>query len=190
MKPDYGRTTITVPFELKKRMKKVRGQVNWSAVACEAFEAKLEELGPVEEITSIEDAAKRMKAIDERESRQGFDENGKSAGIQWAMNYARPNQLRRIEEFKASMAVELWEDLMCSREGAIELAKLIEPRAQEPGPSNQRTRRRGPRGHSRGHRPLEVWRSILENRPDHPRFFLGFAEGTLEVWDQLKGEFE
>ena len=50
MKPDYGRTTITVPFELKKRMKKMRGQVNWSAVACEAFENKLEELGPVEEI--------------------------------------------------------------------------------------------------------------------------------------------
>ena len=44
------------------------------------------------------------------------------------MNYAKPNQLRRIEEFKNSMSVEEWEELMSSREGAKELAFLINPR--------------------------------------------------------------
>ena len=36
--------------------------------------------------------------------------------------------------------------------------------------------------------PREVWRSILDSRPEHPGFFLAFATGALEVWDQLKDQ--
>ncbi|MFK7766662.1 MAG: hypothetical protein AB8B55_05530 [Mariniblastus sp.] len=217
MKPDYGRTTITVPFELKKRMKKLRGQVNWSAVACEAFELKLEELGPVEEIETIEDALKRMKTLNEHASPVP-DETGKSAGKHWAMNHAMPEELKRIEDYKSSMDERQWQDLMCSREGARELAILIDPRAgmqfppqedhlqgpgahgpDSPSPNRKRSRRRGPggrQGQGGGGRkrhgfygPMEVWRSILDSRPEHPSFFLGFAEGALEVWDKLKDQF-
>ena len=39
--PDYARTTITVPLKLKRRMKALGNEVNWSAVACAAFEAKV-----------------------------------------------------------------------------------------------------------------------------------------------------
>ena len=47
-KRNFCRTTITVPGELKKRMKRAGSKVNWSAVACEAFETKLAEIGPIE----------------------------------------------------------------------------------------------------------------------------------------------
>ena len=202
MKPDYGRTTITVPFELKKRMKKVRGQVNWSAVACEAFENKLEELGPVEEITSVEEAIKRMKAIGENGPAAEADKSGTEAGKHWAMNFAQPGQLKRIEAFKSSMSADEWEESMCSRGAAKELAIQIDPRAgrnlgatpEDDGPRRHRSRRRGgrgPGGHGPGgwYGPREVWRSILDCRPEHPAFFFGFAEGALEIWDQMKDQF-
>jgi hypothetical protein len=38
------RTTITVPAELKARMNAVDEKVNWSAVASQAFEQKLDEI--------------------------------------------------------------------------------------------------------------------------------------------------
>ena len=45
------------------------------------------------------------------------------------------------------------------------------------------------RGH-RGPAPgRDVWRSILDRRPDHPEFFLGFAEGALKIWKQIKDQF-
>lgn len=57
-----------------------------------------------------------------------------------------------------------------------------------------RNSRRRPRRFRQGpptppRRDKEVWRSILDRRPDHPAFFLGFATAALEVWDQLKDQF-
>ena len=40
----HARTTISVPSELKARMDAVDESVNWSAVACQAFELKLAEI--------------------------------------------------------------------------------------------------------------------------------------------------
>ncbi|MHC4179286.1 MAG: hypothetical protein ACYSWU_17370 [Planctomycetota bacterium] len=37
-------TSISVPPDLKRRMDKVKEPVNWSAVACQAFEQKLAEI--------------------------------------------------------------------------------------------------------------------------------------------------
>ena len=102
MKRDYGRTTITVPWDLKARMKKARAQVNWSAVACDAFEQKLEELGPIEDITRLEDVVHRMKATGQEcpKSNPEATESGHQSGKHWAMNFARPGQLHRIEELR------------------------------------------------------------------------------------------
>lgn len=217
MRKDYGRTTITVPFDLKARMKKARAMVNWSAVACEAFERKLEELGPIEEITSVEDALKRMKSVQDLPSKSDLvepNETGREAGKHWAMNFAKPDQLKRIEGFRAAHPNDEWNELMTSREGWMKLANCIDDpsrpmlgRRGQPGihedttfedirPGRHRRRRRfepGPGGPMPGgpkpNREKEIWRSILDRRPDHPGFFLGFAEGALEVWDQLKDQF-
>ena len=218
MKRDYGRTTITVPWDLKARMKKARAQVNWSAVACDAFEQKLEELGPIEDITSLEDTVQRMKATGEAcsPSNPEASESGLQAGKHWAMNFARQGQLQRIEELRdKNIAKDSWESLMNSGEGWKHLTECLAPRLKRtkgqhrngPGeredddsfediearPGRHRNRKRcrpmGPGG-GRGRHPYrEVWRSILNERPDHPGFFLGFATGALEVWDQIKDQF-
>jgi hypothetical protein len=43
-KPRSFRTTITVPADLKLRMDAVKEEINWSALAASAFEAKLAEI--------------------------------------------------------------------------------------------------------------------------------------------------
>jgi Sec-independent protein translocase protein TatA len=43
-RPYFARTTITIPNDLKRRMDKLPEQVNWSGLACQAFQAKLAEI--------------------------------------------------------------------------------------------------------------------------------------------------
>jgi hypothetical protein len=202
---NYARTTITVPRELKVKMKRARNhQINWSSVACEAFEAKLDELGPFEEITTIEAALERMNQW--KKDFTGDDEktaDGTESGKSWAMNFATPAQLARIEKLKSEIEEEAWEPFMMTPEGWKELTFCIQPRIGKGGRGrNHRMKgrsqngrrggrgRRGPgrgrRGH--GHPAKAVWKTILDERPNHPGFFLGFAEGALKVWDQVKDE--
>lgn len=210
MKQEYGRTTITVPSELKARMKKARALVNWSSVACDAFEKKLSELGPIEEVTSIDVAVARMKSVNAMGSEfgEGVLETGKESGKRWALNFATPNQLQRMADFRIQIPDAQWPAYMSSRDGYMELGKCIDPQpdrflgagpaAIEPGPfqkdpwndsSGRRGRNRRPRMSKRPNGELGIWPLILDHRPEHPRFFLGFAEGALEVWNQIKDQF-
>lgn len=213
MKRDYGRTTITVPWELKERMKKARAYVNWSSVACKAFEEKLTELGPIEKITSVEGALARLKGLKEEAPDETEDgaQSGKEAGKHWAMNFANPSQLQRIEDFRQQVPDDEWEAYMHSREAWVELGNCIRPiHDQRRGPGSRsidvapladetweefkrpQGRHRRPRkgeGPTGGWgREMVIWFSILDRRPDHPGFFLGFAEGALEIWRQIKDQ--
>ncbi|MFT5299756.1 MAG: hypothetical protein ACI87E_001235 [Mariniblastus sp.] len=204
-------------------MKKARAQVNWSAVACEAFEKTLSELGPIKEITSVEGAVQRMKSLPLGEDGGGSElahKNGVETGKHWALNFASPGQLRRMEALKNRCSQSEWEALMVSREGWIELGRCIEPagggRPGGDGPKRRglghdddlegdiegreghdgppRNSRRRPRRFRQGppaspKSNTEIWRSILDRRPGHPAFFLGFATAALEIWDQLKDQF-
>jgi hypothetical protein len=198
-----------VPWELKERMKTARAYVNWSSVACDAFEQKLAELGPIEEINSVEGALARMKFLQKEGSGTSDSgcQSGKESGIHWALNLAGPSQLQRIEDFRDQIPDDQWEAYMYSRDGWVELGKCIEPRRDhrrgpgqksieaEPFPDEQwedldRTpgrHRRSRRGKGPG-REMDIWRSILDRRPEHPGFFLGFAEGALEIWKQIKDQ--
>jgi hypothetical protein len=211
MKREYGRTTITVPARLQEEMRNTRTRVNWSAIACQAFEKKLEELGTVQDITSVQGAIERMKSLNEQEPTliDRERQSGKSAGIDWAMNDAHPSQIQRIEDFRHTVPDDEWSELMISGDGWRQLAKCIEPRSRQPRGRGSRAIEIGPihegdwddigpgffrhRRGSAGHEPVPgpcretaVWRSILNRRPDHQEFFLGFAEGVLEVWKQVK----
>ena len=172
MKPEYARTTITVPWQLKKKMKQAGGRVNWSAIACEAFEEKLEELGPVQEITSIEDAVERMRSIATEKS-ETFEEGlqeGKDTGRHWALNIALPEQLKRIEKLKQNIDEKdnvQWDEFLLKPHARVQLAIQIGlgqefgqefgqgfgeefPRGRGPRGGHHRRRRRGPRGHGHG----------------------------------------
>lgn len=58
------RTTISIPADLRRRMCKVKEDVNWSALACVAFEAKLLEIAnqEAEEVYGKGDRAELNRA--------------------------------------------------------------------------------------------------------------------------------
>ncbi|TWU39078.1 hypothetical protein Q31b_41600 [Novipirellula aureliae] len=219
-KKSFSRTTITVPCELKKRMKRAGSLLNWSAIACEAFETKLEEIGPFEEITSIDGAVRRLKASTESEpaTEAVHSESGAAAGRHWALNLANAEQLSALEEFHCEAADENWSELLHSREGWLELTRRIATdeaieaameEESEHGHGHRRHHRgggrdhgrrgrgRGPGGrrsggqHKRHHfRARAFWRSVLDERPSEPGFFCSFADAALDVWKQVKPQLD
>src|SRR4051812_13093986 len=56
------RTNISVPQELKARMEAVAEPVNWSSVACEAFESKLAEITARRGARDMREAIERLRA--------------------------------------------------------------------------------------------------------------------------------
>ncbi len=69
--PHFTRMTVSLPVALKRRMERVKGRTNWSAVASRAFEDELENLDPttvdIEELErEHEDLRRRVAALLER----------------------------------------------------------------------------------------------------------------------------
>ncbi len=94
---DYARTTITVPKMLKRRMKLQGLQVNWSAVACAAFRAKLEELKEKQQGVQAgcasmtkEQAIERLRLLKQGAPTAACSSPGYVAGQAWAMKHAHP----------------------------------------------------------------------------------------------------
>lgn len=167
---EYGRTTITVPCELKQRMKSVGDYVNWSSVACKAFESKLEGLIQQEEVENLDQVVERLRKLKaEREESDSF-KNGQEVGKRWAMNRATPAQLDSIESFRSEMSDAEWRELFADRRGLRELADRL---------SGKRTSERRGGAH-------RFWREILDGRPGGTDFFAGFAEGAIDVWKSVK----
>ena len=56
-----ARTTISIPDDLKKRMDRIKGPVNWSAVAVAAFEQRLVEIAATIRQQHVTEAAQMLK---------------------------------------------------------------------------------------------------------------------------------
>ena len=76
----HARTTITVPADLKARMEAIEEPVNWSALACQAFEHKLAEMIKQGGPKNMTDVVARLRASKDRlesEQYQAGQEPGK-----------------------------------------------------------------------------------------------------------------
>jgi hypothetical protein len=89
------RTNISVPRELKARMDKVKAPPNWSAIAADAFWRKLLELESQKEVSNLDDVIARLKAANELESNQSY-QDGVAAGKTWTEQKAAPRELRAL----------------------------------------------------------------------------------------------
>ncbi len=168
---EYGRTTITVPCDLKQRMKSVGDYVNWSSVACKAFDAKLQDLVQQEEVENLDQVVERLRKLNAERTESETSKAGTEAGKHWAMNRATPAQLETLENFRDEMSASQWRELFQHRKGVRELTHCLMH-------GGDRAPRRG------GGRMF--WRQILDERPDNPDFFAGFADGAIEVWRAVK----
>src|SRR4051794_17293907 len=96
------RTTISVPAELKARMEAAAEQVNWSAVACQAFEAKLAEIITRRGPRDMNDAITRLRES-KRRADEAAESEGSEDGRRWAMEEAEAVELERLEALRASV---------------------------------------------------------------------------------------
>jgi hypothetical protein len=180
-KPSYARTTITVPRELKQRMKSVRDYVNWSSVARRAFEATLNELSQQqqadEESATMEGVVARLRRLRSEALEDGGSRSaGDAQGRKWAMNVASPEQLNRLEQFRMSLSEPQWEQLFLTDAGWRELARRIDPATLSPN------------GRPRPGKERALWKGILEEPPEDLAFFQGFAEGAISVWREVRDQ--
>jgi hypothetical protein len=165
--------------------------VNWSAVACQAFEAKLSELSQqpgetqMSETPSMDDAIerlRRLKNLPERaESPRDFEE-GFQWGRQWAMAKATPQELRRLEAFDEEHRSH-WPHL--DFHGGKDVMKQIALAVTAVELPPRREIRRGQIPPAL----REFW-PVKIGLPDKPHdclsFARGFCEGAMRFWSEAK----
>src|SRR5438477_10267197 len=96
------RTTISLPGNLKARMDRVKEPVNWSALACRAFEGKLAEIASRKECKAMTDVVERLRVSLRNEQGKSFNE-GFGAGRKWAENLATAAQLKQLKGFQKTL---------------------------------------------------------------------------------------
>ena len=169
----YARTTISVPPDLKRRIKAVEEVVNWSALACQTFEAKLSEIASRKVKKTMDDVIQRLRASKQRDDDEDY-RIGEAEGRLWAAHHASANAAtpgtlpKRTPEWRF-----LFISYISSTTPAERLAVY-----------SSRHRRwqclRGCRGRVLG--PDNILRRI----PDTASFVQGFADGALAVWMEVK----
>ena len=93
-KPGFFRTTISVPRDLKRRMDAVKEPVNWSALACRAFEEKLAEIATKKEEKSMADIIQRLRTT----KPDLIYQQGQADGRRWASEQAQYEDMLRLEQ--------------------------------------------------------------------------------------------
>ncbi len=165
------RTTISVPSDLKTRMEEAGDSINWSAVACRAFEQTLAEITKRKEIANMNEVVARLRAS-KRSLQSDRSKAGFAQGKAWAENYAEAVELERLEkQIHAQEHTSFdWNNAYSSGEN---FAFVIAP--EDDGDREVAER---------------FW-SVFDRGPElsgDPGFVNGFAEGAMEVWDRVKDE--
>jgi hypothetical protein len=152
-------------------MYRVKEPVNWSAIACQAFEDRLGEIAAKKEMKNMEDVVERLRKS-RRESDSEQYRSGRQAGKLWASDWADAVQLKRIERLHDTLRHGLsydWDWWFTSTD------QRFVPRsfAEEIEPDNEYR---------------EFWQVISDTDPDNlsDEFVKGVAEGALDVWLEVK----
>src|ERR1051325_2917552 len=98
-KQRFLRTTITIPPSLKKQMDAVKEDVNWSAVACRAFEVKLGEIATRKVEKNMETVIQRLRSSKFKHEDKTYND-GKKSGRSWATYQAEYAHLRELQKLR------------------------------------------------------------------------------------------
>lgn len=189
-RPGSFRTTISVPADLKRRMDAVKQPVNWSALACRAFEEKVTDIAAKKEKNDMADIIIRLRASKQRGANALYQE-GHADGRRWASEQAQYDDLVRLEELhiKKGNSRE-WDDFF--NKGHMDfprahaLMRIICPLVRAPG---------GDLGDI--HFDVDGWHMVCKDfwksfvgddefKIEEPSYVRGFAEGALAVWSEVK----
>jgi hypothetical protein len=170
-----AKVNIYVTEDLKRRMDQAEG-VNWSPLACRAFEAKLAELITQRGAKDMQDVIMRLRASAAKSSDEAHAV-GLESGRAWAMGKAEAHELRRLATADDTFD---WDDYFVGGSGNgygddENLYFLIEP-------------------HSTGDRVAarDFWEAVgrgdIEGVTSSPKFLKGFVAGALEVWREVEDQ--
>jgi hypothetical protein len=157
-------TSISVPMELKKRMGKVKEDINWSAIACQAFQSKLAEIATQKEKLEMDDVIERLRLSKQQHVSESHRE-GLAAGEEWARKYAGFTELEALGKMYEERDFETYFEVDdSSADGPAErIADRINPN-------------------------IEFWDSAVGDNDEaraqieNPDFLRGFCDGARQVW--------
>jgi hypothetical protein len=155
---------------------------NWSAIACRAFEQRLGELADQKKEKNMEDVIARLKASKQKSGGKLFAA-GQKLGYAWARDVASARQLARLGSFCEQCGFQgpRWESQFARRDsGAFNAAdRLAFVILGDVG--NRRQESTVFWDEAIG---LDQYKSDLTNA----EFLRGFAEGALDVWEQVESK--
>ena len=172
------RMNVSVRRELKSRMDAVTVPVNWSAIASQAFEAKLLVLESRKEVKGMADVIARLKAAEEVDSNEDY-QTGHQAGARWAKEDARPKELRRLHAFYDSSiwSSERYDWISDFNGDAFGIAYHVLAAIDPAGGVDRTTSE-------------EFWQRHLGEEYPEGALLRGFVKGAIEIWQAylVRGE--
>ena len=175
-RPNTIRTTISVPRELKGRMDKVKEDVNWSALACQAFQEKLAGIATRKEKREMKDVIERLRASKRKSGSEDFQE-GYQAGREWAEKHAEAVELEQLGTLN-----DRWDWSFLGEDDTV--FTVAEALFFEWQPE-----RDGDRAASK-----VFWECAVgddesaERNLCNAEFLKGFCEGALKVWETVESQ--
>jgi hypothetical protein len=150
--------------------------VNWSAVACRAFEVKLGEITTKRGAKEMKDVVQRLRGqkleVENEDQQAGYD-----AGYKWASESADLRELKRLAKLRESLRNN-FDDWFAGDHGhATVTTHVYECIRDEERADWDETR--------------AFWVDELgveESSIESVSFIQGFVEGALAVWDSVEGQ--
>jgi len=177
-KPSFIRTTISVAADLKRRMDKVTEDVNWSGLACRAFEGKLAEISSRKQEKDMSDVITRLRES-KRQNDTAATAAGREAGERWVKEVAEVAEIQRLEAAWDSLgANDQWTMFSVPDGNAYSAGECLVFTIQ---PDNDGVRQAAE----------EFWDFFLGDNieaQNDAAFMEGFITGALDLWQTLKGQ--
>jgi hypothetical protein len=175
------RMTVYIPDDLKARMEKTRDEINWSQLACAAFERKLGDIASGKARKNMDDVIERLRASKQSPGTGRF-KAGFEVGQDWARDTAEASELENLERFHDLTAnrtkyEKTWIgifDLSIDHDyDSLPEALFYHIRPSDDDDSSEAE---------------AFWEKLGGNDwQDLPgSWFRGFCEGALDIWRQVK----
>jgi len=158
---------VYVPDALAARMKKAKGDINWSEVAQRAFEQKLGELAATKTNPTMDDVIDRLRASKGSADATASAE-GKADGIRYARMKAQFDELKRLAGFRDQPDFQRvdWDGT---------LMRAVSRTAS--GDENQTARE-----------IRDFWAEITDQQEVTDEYCESFLEGVEEVWEAVRNK--
>lgn len=162
-----ARMTIYVADELKARIDDQKENVNWSEVACRAFEIRLGELAAAKQEKTMSEVIERLRAS-KLKSEDKMTAAGRESGRWWATHRAEYDALKRIAEIDSR---DFCSDTPWNNAKNLAAAILYADENRDDYDRDE---------------VEQVIRDVFDEVSESDEYLVGFIEGATEVFDEVK----